>query len=132
MCSLLQLLGAHLWKPQQVRCTLSTVENGRWALYARVREVLGEREGDILMEHLPPSAWSNLATKEDLALTRADLRREMSELRVDMSELRVDMSELRVDMEKGFRSQNWKMVTAMCASQAVSVAIMAAMVNSLR
>ena len=125
MCSLLQLLGAHLWKPQQVRCTLSTVENGRWALYARVREVLGEREGDILMEHLPPSAWSNLATKEDLALTRADLRREMSELRVDMSEL-------RVDMEKGFRSQNWKMVTAMCASQAVSVAIMAAMVNSLR
>ena len=118
MCSLLQLLGAHLWKPQQVRCTLSTVENGRWALYARVREVLGEREGDILMEHLPPSAWSNLATKEDLALTRADLRREMSEL--------------RVDMEKGFRSQNWKMVTAMCASQAVSVAIMAAMVNSLR
>lgn len=135
-------------------CTVSTVENDRWALNARVREILGEREGDILMEHLPPAGWSHLATRDDLALTRAELRQdmsklkvelrqEMSEIRMEMSEIRVEMSEikaelkgdiaeLRADMEKGFRSQTWKMVTAIGASQAVSVGIMAAMVNSLR
>ena len=117
-------------------CTVSTVENDRWALYARVREILGEREGDILMEHLPPAGWSHLATRDDLALTRAELRQDMSELRVEMSEIKAelkgDIAELRADMEKGFRSQTWKMMTAIGASQAVSVAIMAAMVNSLR
>jgi len=83
----------------------------------------------ILMEHLPPAGWSHLATKDDISVSGAVLRTEMAELR---TELKTDMAGLRVEMERGFRSQTWKMVTAMIASQGVSVAIMAAMVNSLR
>jgi hypothetical protein len=81
------------------------------------------------MEHLPPAGWSHLATKDDISVSGAVLRTEMAELR---TELKTDMAGLRVEMERGFRSQTWKMVTAMIASQGVSVAIMAAMVNSLR
>ena len=96
------------------------------------------------MEHLPPAGWSQLATKDNVnsafTLTKSELRQEMaemkSELRQEMvemkAELKGDIAQLRIDMEKGFRAQTWKMVAAMTASQGVSVAIMAAMVNSLR
>ena len=114
------------------------------------------------MEHLPPAGWSHLASKDDLALTTGVLRTEMADLRTELkqemadlraelkqeiadlrtelkqeiadlrAELKQDMAQLRIDMERGFRSQTWKMITAIGASQAVSVAIMAAMVNSLR
>ena len=105
---------------------MSTIETDRWILHSRIREVLGNREGDILMEHLPPAGWSHLATKDDvtngLALMKAELRQEMAEMK----------SELLVTMERGFRAQTWKMVVAIGTSQAITVAIMAAMVNSLR
>jgi hypothetical protein len=146
----------------QKRCTLSAIETDRWILHSRIREVLGSREGDILMEHLPPAGWSHLATRDDVTMARVDLRAEIAqmtadlrlemtemkaELRLEMAEMKTelrsemaemktelkgDIAQLRIDMEKGFRAQTWKMVAAMGTSQAISVAIMAAMVNSLR
>ena len=74
------------------------------------------------MEHLPPAGWSHLATKDDVTMAKLELRAEMAEMK----------SELLVTMERGFRAQTWKMVAAIGTSQAISVAIMAAMVNSLR
>ena len=135
----------------QKRCTLSAIETDRWILHSRIRAVLGSREGDILMEHLPPAGWSHLATRDDVTMARVDLRAEIAqmtadlrlemtemkaELRLEMAEMKTelkgDIAQLRIDMEKGFRAQTWKMVAAMGTSQAISVAIMAAMVNSLR
>ena len=113
----------------QKRCTLSIIENERWILHTRVRTVLGVQTGDILMEHLPPAGWSHLATKDDVTMAKLELRTEMVEMK---AELKGDIAQLRIEMEKGFRAQTWKMVAAMTASQGVSVAIMAAMVNSLR
>ncbi len=81
------------------------------------------------MEHLPPARWSHLATKDDIMMAKLELRAEMAEIK---AELRADIADVRIAMEKGFRAQTWKMVAAMTASQGVSVAIMAAMVNSLR
>jgi hypothetical protein len=81
------------------------------------------------MEHLPPAGWSQLATKDDVTMAKLELRAEMAEMR---AELKADIADVRLAMEKGFRAQTWKMVAAMTASQGVSVAIMAAMVNSLR
>ena len=101
---------------------MSTVETDRWILHSRIREVLGNREGDILMEHLPPAGWSHLATKDDVTMAKLELRAEMAEIK----------SGLVIAMEKGFRAQTWKMVAAIGTSQAITVAIMAAMVNSLR
>ena len=108
---------------------MSTVETDPWILHSRIREVLGNREGDILMEHLPPAGWSHLATKDDVTMAKLELRAEMAEIK---AELKADIADVRIAMEKGFRAQTWKMVAAIGTSQAVSVAIMAAMVNSLR
>jgi hypothetical protein len=81
------------------------------------------------MEHLPPAGWSHLATKDDVTMAKLELRAEMAEIK---AELRADIADVRIAMEKGFRAQTWKMVAAIGTSQAISVAIMAAMVNSLR
>jgi hypothetical protein len=81
------------------------------------------------MEHLPPAGWSHLATKDDVTMAKLELRAEMAEIK---AELKADIAEVRIAMERGFRAQTWKMVAAIGTSQAISVAIMAAMVNSLR
>jgi len=115
---------------------LSAVENNRWALHQKARECFGEREGDILMEHLPPAGWSHLATKDDVALSaavlrtemadiRVELKNEMADIRVEMAELRTElkteMSTLRTDMHKDFRNQTWKMIAAMGSIQAFAL-----------
>lgn len=41
-------------------------EHSRHQLYNRVVEVLGAKEADILMAHLPPGGYSSLATKLDV------------------------------------------------------------------
>ena len=115
---------------------MSAVENNRWALHQKARECFGEREGDILMEHLPPAGWSHLATKDDVALSaavlrtemadiRVELKNEMADIRVEMAELRTElkteMSTLRTDMHKDFRNQTWKMIAAMGSIQAFAL-----------
>ena len=60
----------------------------RYRLHARLQEVLGADEADALMAVLPPFAWSDLVTKEDLraelVLLRSDLRGDMQEMRADL------------------------------------------------
>ena len=73
-------------------------EQSRHAMYVRLEGALGQEAALILMEHLPPVGWADVATKRDLdhlhVLTRADvdqLRGEMTQLGTD---LRGEMSQL--------------------------------------
>jgi hypothetical protein len=54
------------------------------------------------MESMPPVDWSDLVTKQDLALTTRELRTEMGELRVElkneMGDLRSEMGDMRSEM----------------------------------
>lgn len=59
---------------------MSVDESQRHQLYTRVVEVFGAEEADILMAHLPPGGYPNLATREDIL----DLRQEMRQLRSDL------------------------------------------------
>ena len=63
-----------------------------------------EEMADAIMESMPPVDWSDLATKQDLALTTRELRSEMGQLRVEMGELRVElkteMSGLRTELKR--------------------------------
>ena len=41
-------------------------EESRHHLYQRLEQVLGTREATVLIEHLPPVGWADVATKRDL------------------------------------------------------------------
>lgn len=84
----------------------------------------GVEVADIIMEHLPPEGWSELATKKDLSeqalvfrhdllVVRDELRSEITalrdELRSEMTglrdELKSEITGIRIDMANGFTRQ---------------------------
>jgi hypothetical protein len=52
-------------------------ERARHLLYRKLEAVLGPEEAGTLMDHLPPSGFANLATKDDLSNGLAALRTEL-------------------------------------------------------
>jgi hypothetical protein len=55
---------------------MEITEEGRHKMYLRFDEVLGREVATMLMEHLPPVGWADVATKGDLdhLKTAMDLR----------------------------------------------------------
>ena len=41
-------------------------ERSRHDLFTRLEEILGQEHATVLMEHLPPVGWADVATKHDL------------------------------------------------------------------
>ncbi len=78
------------------RTVVAITEETRHHLYQRLEGVLGPEEASILMEHLPPVGWADVATKHDL-----DHVAEVLGLRIDHLEERMEHrfteSELRWD-----------------------------------
>lgn len=52
---------------------MATSERARHELYARLEEVIGPVHTDTLMDHLPPSGWGDVATRQDLRELEARL-----------------------------------------------------------
>ena len=52
-------------------------ERSRHELFTRLEEILGQEHAAVLMEHLPPVGWADVATKHDLdqlrTATKSDL-----------------------------------------------------------
>ena len=53
---------------------MSITEASRHQLYVRLEKILGPEEATILMEHLPPVGWADVATKRDLDHLGSELR----------------------------------------------------------
>ena len=63
---------------------MSITDAERHDLYKALEEVLGEQRANVLMEHLPPVGWADVATKRDLDHLEEHLRLEMLGLRKDL------------------------------------------------
>ncbi len=102
---------------------MAFTEQNKRRLYARLCEVIGTEEADILMEQLPPITWTEFATKRDLdelriatkhdiefsaIATRTDLEQVITKTRNDLENLifqtRTDLeqalTQTRTDLEK--------------------------------
>ena len=92
--------------------TLAFTEQNKRRLHARLCEVIGTEEADILMEQLPPITWTEFATKRDLdelriatkhdiefsaIATRTELEQVMTKTRNDLENL---IFQTRTDLEK--------------------------------
>lgn len=91
---------------------MTTTDNDRRILHSAFERACGPRPAEILMEHLPPAGWRDLATKSDVESASLLLR-----------------TELVSGMEKGFRSQTWKMIGAIVASQSTTMGMVALMLR---
>jgi chromosome segregation ATPase len=78
---------------------MTSREQARQALYARLSEVLGNENAVTLMEYLPAIGGAELATRADIHDLRADLRERMDRLdgRMDRLDERMDRLEGRTD-----------------------------------
>ena len=154
--------GTHRLQIPTKGATLTFAEQNKRRLHARLCEVIGTEEADILMEQLPPITWTEFVTKRDLdelriatkhdiefsaIATRTDLEQVITKTRTDLEksimevkhsvettklELTGSILELTATMERGFRNQSWKMFTAIMSSQLVTVGLLGLMINSLR
>lgn len=131
---------------------MTTTDNDRRILHSAFEKACGPRPAEILMEHLPPAGWRDLATKSDVesaslllrtdmevefANVRTEMRTEFAnvrtEMRTEFANIRTEMADLRTElvsgMEKGFRSQTWKMIGAIVASQSTTMGMVALMLR---
>jgi len=78
---------------------MTITEGSRHELYKRLEQVLGREEATVLMEHLPPVGWADVATKRDLdALSdRLDGRFGAIDVRFEGIDIRFDALSDRVD-----------------------------------
>lgn len=95
-------------------------ERERLALRERLAEAVGSETAGLLMEHIPPSRWDELATKDDLnalaatmatkddlrqlaatMATKEDLRQTADLLR---KETQADLKEMRGELKEGLGS----------------------------
>ena len=55
----------------------------RFEMHSGLQQALGDNVANILMEHLPPSGWSDVARTRDIDLLRED----MHEMKTDIREM---------------------------------------------
>ena len=127
---------------------MTSTDNDRRILHSALEAACGPRPAEILMEHLPPAGWRDLVTKDDLVLARSGIQLEIEKLRSEVhleleklrtevqieieklrSEMHVGLEKLRTELiervEQGIRSQTWKLVGALIASQSTTVGAIA-------
>ena len=94
---------------------MEITEHVRLEMHLKLRDVLGEKVADILMENLPPSGWSDVARKPDIELLASEIRHLAQS--VDTRFGHVDMQFSHVEARlRGIVAGLWAMGGIMSAS----------------
>ena len=96
-------------------------ESSRRLLYASAEAAFGTEAADVLMEHLPPAGWSDLARRSDVEHETGLLRGEFGTLRAgitgEFAAVRAEMAAMRADvlgeMHRAAAAQMRLMLTVM-------------------
>ncbi|MDQ3610980.1 MAG: hypothetical protein M4D85_05115 [Actinomycetota bacterium] len=67
--------------------TMAVDDASRRGLYEQAARAMGAEAADVLMEHLPPAGWADLARRSDVEHETALLRLEIGTLRAEMTSL---------------------------------------------
>ena len=76
---------------------MAITEADRHEMHEELRRSHGEKVGDIIMEHLPPTGWGDVARVQDV--DRLEKRMDQLERRIDQLERRIDQLERRIEFE---------------------------------
>jgi len=102
-------------------------ELSRHKLFTKLEDILGTEDAAVLIEHLPPVGWGDIATKQDLrseiSALRSDsgnlkgevgtLRGEIGNLRGEIGTLRAEFVALRSEISAQFRTTLFTMMGLM-------------------
>jgi hypothetical protein len=89
-------------------------ERSRHELYLKLEQVLGPQPAAILMEHLPPVGWGDVATRRDLDHLAAATKRDLDHLREELiSRIETSEQRLRAEFGKDLAAQTRTFVLAM-------------------
>lgn len=64
-----------------------------------LQQALGDNVANILMEHLPPSGWSDVARTRDIDLLREDMNGLEVRLRDDIHDMKADIREMNARLD---------------------------------
>ncbi len=95
-------------------------ERSRHDLFSRLEDVLGKEHAAVLMEHLPPVGWGDVATKRDLDQLEARLL-EATDLKLQATEQRV-LATFRAEVNSQTRIMIFSMATAFVGVAGVTLA----------
>ena len=115
-----------------------TTEAERFQMHEALIDAHGKEVAAIIMEHLPPTGWGDVArrsdvaglqvlTKKDIDMLRISMGGEMQELRAEMrgemqelrAEMRGEMQALRLEMHVLFNKQLKWLVGLVITAQAL-------------
>ena len=60
---------------------MTITQADRFEMHSGLQQALGDNVANILMEHLPPSGWSDVARTRDIDLLRDDIQETRTDIR---------------------------------------------------
>ena len=97
----------------------------RTSMFNTLAEVMGQDDAETLMQHLPPSGWDNVATKDDL---RAGFAETNAAIAAGLAQAAVERTEIIKAMTEGFAQAAVERadIKAQVASESADIKVQAA------
>ena len=102
----------------------------RTSMFNALAQAMGQDDAETLMQHLPPSGWDNVATKEDLqvgfAETNAAIAAGLAQAAVERAEIKAQAATERAEIIK---RQAWHLYIVVSTIVIASVSIWIALLT---